>query len=326
MAQQPGFALGLPTFSGSTDSISRFISDFRTFAAFQGWDDTKQVSLLPLCLTGIGRDAYDCLPEPSKKSISLAFAGLRQAFPSRGVVSAQVQLRGLRFDPNSDLDAFAIRLRGLVSAAFPESESDSLLFNYFMQALPMQFQSRLVADGIISFDAALATVRNMCCAARLSVSQSAPVRQVSSETDQLRLRVRELEAKLARLEGHRSVRDEKRTCYCCGGEGHVRRDCRSRNSVCYKCGVKGHLSRVCRTDCTGNMSGTVGSVPPGRSPLHSGGAGSAGHLGNAQWPQTPGGRPPADAVPLQQGMTVPQTHLPPRALQTRPSVARTATE
>ncbi|XP_043218611.1 transcriptional regulator DEF1-like [Amphibalanus amphitrite] len=72
-------------------------------------------------------------------------------------------------------------------------EADCLLFNYFMQALPMQYQSRLISDGIASFDTALVAVRNMCCAARLNVSQPAPVRQVQSESDVLRQRVEELE-------------------------------------------------------------------------------------------------------------------------------------
>lgn len=204
MAQQTGVTLGLPTFSGSSGSVSRFLSDFKTFAAFQEWDDAKQASLIPLCLTGVGRDAYDCLPEDSKKSISLVFAGLKKAFPSHGIVEAQVQLRGLCFDPRSDLDVFAVKLKGLVCAAFPDNESDGLLFNYFMQALPVQFQSRLVSDGVTSFEAGLATVRNMCCAARLTVGQAqaaVSVRHVDSETDQLRRKVEELESKLASLWG-----------------------------------------------------------------------------------------------------------------------------
>lgn len=270
-------------------SLSRFISDFKTFAAFQDWDAAKQASLLPLCLTGVARDAYDCLPEASKKSISLAFEGLKQAFPARGVVEAQVKLRNLKFDPRDDLDAFAIRLKGLVSTAFPGSEADSLFFNYFMQSLPIPFQSRLVSDGVTSFDAALTTVRNMCCADRLNASQPAPVRQVLSEADLLRQRVEELESKLARLEGGRSSRPsrvERRVCFCCGGEGHVRRDCRSRNSICYVCGVRGHLARVCSAGAAGNPSGAVGSVPPGRPLFRQRGAMTAPDMSSVLASQT----------------------------------------
>ena len=272
MAQQSGISLGLPTFGGKLGSVSRFISDFKTYVAFQVWDAPKQASLLPLCLTGIARDAYDGLPEASKKSISLAFDGLKKAFPSHSVVEAQVQLRGMKFDPKTDLDAFAIRLRGLVSAAFPDSEADGLLFNYFMQSLPVELQFRLFSDGVTSFDTALAIVHNMCCAARLNVSQATPVRQVHSEAELLRRRVVELEGKLARFEGNRgsTPRGARQTCFCCSGEGHVRRNCRSRNSICYQCGTKGHLARVCRGSASGNLPGVVGSVPPGRPPFRQG--------------------------------------------------------
>ena len=35
-------------------------------------------------------------------------------------------------------------------------------------------------------------------------------------------------------------------CYCCGGPGHVRRNCAFKSDMCGTCGVKGHLSPVCR--------------------------------------------------------------------------------
>ena len=320
MAQQSGVTLGLPTFGGNSGSVSRFISDFKTYVAFQGWDTTKQASLLPLCLTGIARDAYDCLPEASKKSISLAFTGLKEAFPSHSVVEAQVQLRGLKFDPKSDLDAFAIRLRRLVSSAFPEGEVDSLLFNYFMQTLPMEFQSRLISDGVTSFDTALVTVRNMCCAARLSASQPEPVRQVCSETDQLRRKVAELEGKLARLGGTRGPRSERSICFCCGGEGHVRRNCRYKASICYQCGVKGHLARVCRDRAMGNLSGAVGSVPPGRPPFRQRGAMSTPH-NSVLWSQTPAMLPQAVMTSYPQRMADPQVFQQQHAHQPRASSA-----
>ena len=218
--------------------------------------------MLPLCLTGVARDAYDCLSEESKKTYKTAVLGLKQAFPARSVVEAQVQLRSIRFNPESDLDSFIIRLKGLVTTAFPESDADTLMFNYFLQSLPVHFQSKLVADGVSAFDEAVTSIRNMCCATRLS---GTPVRQVTSETDVLRKRVEELEARLAQFSvGPSSVRHGRdgRTCFCCGNKGHDRRDCRHRNAACYRCGASGHLSRVCRANVTGNAQWVRGTVPP----------------------------------------------------------------
>ena len=62
----------------------------------------------------------------------------------------------------------------------------------------MQFQSKLVSDGVSIFEPAVSSLRNMCCAARLSGSQAgpAPVRQSAeaaahqiSETEILRRKV-----------------------------------------------------------------------------------------------------------------------------------------
>ena len=217
--------------------------------------------MLPLCLSGVARDVYDCLPEESRKTVSAAFLGLRKAFPSRGVVEAQVQLRAVKFDPNSDLDSFVIRLRGLVAAAFPDSDEEGLLFNYFLQSLPMSFQSKLVSDGVTDFESAVACIRNMCCAARLTGAQAAPVRQVSSETESLRKRVEELEGQLARLRRPSPPFSGERTCFCCGRRGHVRRVCRHQRSVCYRCGATGHLSSVCRAE-SGNSQWVPATVPP----------------------------------------------------------------
>ena len=128
----PPISVGLPSFSG-TGSLSRFKDDFETFSALQGWEKEKQASLLPLCLSGIARDAYDSLGPKQKKDVSAAFEQLKAAFPADGVVEAQVQLRSLRFQPGGNLDAFVVQLRLLVSRAFPSTDSGGLLYNYFLQ-------------------------------------------------------------------------------------------------------------------------------------------------------------------------------------------------
>ena len=126
---------------GAGGSISRFIQNFETFAALQGFDDVKQTSLLPMCLSGVARDAYDCLPEESRKSIKTAFTGLRKAFPPRSIVEAQARLKAVTFDPNSDLDSFVVRLRGLVSNDFPNSDrrafSSIIFFAVTSHAIPV---------------------------------------------------------------------------------------------------------------------------------------------------------------------------------------------
>lgn len=35
-------------------------------------------------------------------------------------------------------------------------------------------------------------------------------------------------------------------CYCCGGIGHIKKNCWYKDERCYYCHIKGHFSRVCR--------------------------------------------------------------------------------
>ena len=197
----PPLSIGLPSSSGK-GNVNRFIADFETFAVLQGWEQDKKVALLPLCLSGTARDAYDAFTDECKKDIKAACKRLKQAFPAGDKVEAQVQLRSLRFSSGECLDAFVVRLRGLVSRAFPGTDHDPLLFNYFLQSLPPSYQQTLISDGIQTFEATVAKVRNLACAAKVAASATQTVRQVavSEEADALHQRVRELEAKLSRLE------------------------------------------------------------------------------------------------------------------------------
>ena len=261
----PPISVGLPSFNGAGGSIFRFIEDFKTFSVLQGWGDEKQVALLPLCLSGIARDAYDALSDKYKRDISAAFEQLKAAFPADSSVEAQVQLRSLRFQPGNSLDAFVVQLRGLVSRAFPGTDRDGLLFNYFLQALPTAYQQELISNGIQNFDAAVSKVRNMSCAARLVDSASQSVRQITaSEADALRQRIHELESRLTRLQSSQSRPSAGRTgpasgrgrvCFCCGMTGHVQAVCRKRLLSCHTCGATGHLARVCRQSVNAQRAG-----------------------------------------------------------------------
>ena len=279
--------VGLPSFSGS-GSVRRFVDDFKTFAVIQEWDATKQVAVLPLCLSGIARDAYDSLSDKVKGEISSALEGLRSAFPSGGVVEAQVKLRTLKFQPGSNLDAFVVSLRTLVVRAFPQGVGEDVLFGYFLQALPQTFQQQLVSEGIQTFDRAVRKVRNMCCAA--SLVPEVPVRQVSSETEALKREVEMLQRRLAQLEGsgprgYGGGRPQpfqgSKTCHCCGLPGHVKASCRHRHLPCHTCNRIGHLARVCQ----GNMQ-RAGTVGPGSRPSQFRAAQPSGQ--GAQGPIQPG--------------------------------------
>lgn len=302
MATQP-LSIGLPSFAGK-GSVSRFIADFDTFSILQGWDNDKKVALLPLCLSGIARDAYDAFPSECKKDANAACKRLELAFPSGDKVEAQVQLRSLRLAPDDSLDAFVVKLRGLVSRAFPDTrhtEHDPLLYNYFLQSLPPTYQQALIGEGIQTFDSAVTKVRNLSCAAKVAASQT--VRQVAAtdETDLLRRRVQELELKLSRLERSQvSARPSPgsgsgRTCFCCGVPGHHQTSCRKRHLPCHVCGTKGHLARMCTQQVNPQRAGPGPDPRPEqqRTPV----SGLQRGPGPHQWDARPDQRPQAFQPP-----------------------------
>ena len=48
---------------------------------------------------------------------------------------------------------------------------------------------------------------------------------------------------------------DTRTCFACGGLGHIRAHCRMRNAECHNCGEIGHIKAVCKKTGQGARSG-----------------------------------------------------------------------
>ena len=154
--------VGMPRFSGE-GCVRRFLDDFDRYSRLQNWADERKVDILPLCLSGIARDAFDALSHEQQRTFPGAADGLRAAFSQRSAVDYHLALRGLRYDPSESLDNFVITFRKHVANAFPHQPTDGegeLLFNHFLSTLPDDYYAAVIADGSTSFDAAVAKVRN----------------------------------------------------------------------------------------------------------------------------------------------------------------------
>ena len=263
-------SVGLPRFSGEAGLFERFVEDFDIFGRLQRWDEDRKRDIFPLCLSGIARDAYDALPPEQRVTLSLTITNLKASFLGRTPIDCHMSLTSLKYDPSEPLDSFVIQLRKLVSRAFPGQAQDGLLFNHFLMALPDDYRVQVVSEGVATFDAAVAKVRNLNSALRV---RAAGVRQLSTNPDvvaQLQHRIEELERRLEAAgvsggcsgpaRGHGGggspsrgclppggrEADGRRRCFACGRPGHIRSVCRHRSAVCYQCNETGHLAVMCR--------------------------------------------------------------------------------
>lgn len=256
--------VGMPRFSGE-GCVRRFLDDFGRYASLQNWNDEQKVNILPLSLSGIGRDAYDALSKEQQKSYQTAADGLRAAFPQRSAVDYHLALRNLQYDPRDSLDNFLITFRKHVANAFPNQTGDGqgeLLFNHFLSTLPDEYYAAVIADGITSFDAAVAKVRNKRNATK--GGHGAAVRTLAAEGGaesmlaQLQKRIEQLEARLDNRSSRPRGADSRRQreCFACGEHGHIRWQCAKRDHRCQRCGTVGHVEVVCgRYFQAGNWGG-----------------------------------------------------------------------
>ena len=144
-----------------------------------------------------------------------------------------------------------------MTRAFPDQSQDPLLLNHFVNALPSEFRSAVVAAGCETFDQAVAKVRNLKSAYsdKSMRSVSTPNRDpewlpaLLTRIEQLELavsggpggartaargRVAPRQAGQAVSSGGAPGRAQpmafrdQMTCWSCGMQGHLRRDCPQR--------------------------------------------------------------------------------------------------
>lgn len=249
------FSLSMPKFSGETAyAFASFCADFELFSSAQAWNSDQKLLFFPLCLEGAAKRAFDGLTKAQKGDLAAAQRELKQCFVAPSSVAHHLKLSALKFVPGSgqSFDLFLIELKSEVSGAFPNCPSDALLFNYFLGALPRNYQMEIVSSGISQFNVAVEKVRNMLCAEQLDRGQPAAGR-VAAVADannqlleQILQRLDKLESAYRAPQSMEGPRRSNIQCFACARFGHVRADCRYRSAVCRDCGQTGHLAAACR--------------------------------------------------------------------------------
>ena len=253
------FSFSPPLFNGRDGSFSRFVSDFNIFANLQSWSESEHLQYLPLCLTGLAREAFESLTPEQRQTFSVTTEALRQCFAPVSAVEAHAKLQSLSFDPCEPVEVFLIRFKAAVRAAFPGESQDRLLFTYFLSSLPVNIRSEVIAAGCETFDQAVAKTKCVVAASRVAAapvptsSAEVGVRRVGDDSvlAQLLGRLESLEAKveqaLVKPQPPQTFKGQSGSgpCYACGRYGHIRTDCRYRSATCHACGKTGHIRPAC---------------------------------------------------------------------------------
>lgn len=257
-----------PKFSGE-GSFTRFLTDLEAFFAFDtSLDDEQRARFLPLCLTGVARDAYDSLTDVQRTTFEDAVEGLKGFFHRPNSVDAHSQLQSLKFEPREhhSFDVFLIKFRKLVHEAFPGSVNDIVLFNCFLDAVPERYKVDIVSQGITSFSGAVDRTRNVLRGEQLCANQTpgqSSVRQLTTDQppvlqqtadqpsvlQQILIRLEQLERRVADADLPRRVPSRAaaaRSGRGPGGPEHGSAGASSAPRGCYVCGSTGHLRRNCR--------------------------------------------------------------------------------
>lgn len=103
-----------------------------------------------------------------------------------------------------------------------------------------RIQRRLLSEPELTFDKALKLAQAMEAANKDVQELQAGVSGASLTESRPTQDVHKMAA--AEVSGER-----RRTCYRCGSEQHISKECRFITEKCHKCGKKGHIQRVCRS-------------------------------------------------------------------------------
>ena len=257
------FTFSPPLFNGRDGSFGRFQSDLGIFAQLHSWTEGEKLLYLPLCLTGLARDAYESLEHGQRQSFSSVMEALRLSFAPVGVVEAHAKLLDLKFDPAERLETFLIRFKSAVRAALPGGDLERLHFTYFLSSLPAGFRSEVIAAGCESFEQAVNKTKCLLTARRASTAASGDT-GLTAPSPAIEVRRVDEQGPLAKLLNRLEVLEAKvdqaiaspqppvahgpiGPCFACGQSGHIRADCRYGDATCHSCGKRGHIKPACRS-------------------------------------------------------------------------------
>lgn len=216
-------------YDGSGD-FAEWVEKLEMVASLQGITEVE--NFLPLFLTGGAFNVYQGLTTPEKKKYDTVKAKLLTAFSS-DPCHAYEEFQMRRLNSGEAVDVYLADLRRLallVDGA--KVASDQWLKCAFIAGLPTGVKAQL---------------RAACSVNKMLLGECVERARILIKSEDVCM-----------LAANNSVVETKgagkpTTCYGCGEEGHMKRNCPSlfkaggvsHSRTCYRCGKEGHMSRDC---------------------------------------------------------------------------------
>ena len=268
----------------TVEDFSRAWTRFGLVAVAKGWDDAKQLAVLPALLRGKLLDYYLDLGDDDKATLQALKAALKKkAGIDKDPLKASKLFNERCQGPQEKPVDFASELKKLFKQAFPDEDTKSaVLLQRFLIGLKPQISTQiLLRKKPETFQQAIADAVEVEEALSYNISrveekpspnpvnavstgsttphtmQHPPSMKLQDTLDTISKRLEQLETKVQ--EG--KPRSERGGGYRRGQPRWTRQP--SRRQCCYLCGEEGHFKRECPLNYT-RPAGGVGSWPGNR--------------------------------------------------------------
>ena len=236
------------------DAFAEWLQMFDVVSKVNKWDEAQQLLILPSYLTNYAFQVYEGLTDAEKATYGELKTNLKDRIvPGDRAMLLEIEFSTLNRKLGESIDGFLYRLRKAAKRAFPDKNAptmNALVRKQFIlgQERDLQFQL-LQLPGDKNLDAVILTARTYEAAAQ--VTKGRVIHMTEDRVDKMD------DKRASNLVLGKVVKNGSGvTCYKCGREGHISRDCKfsgQESNNCYECGQAGHIARYCTRRSMGQL-------------------------------------------------------------------------